>query len=136
MMVLYGWLPSVCFWYRVADSKCVPLLLLPDFAYDDDMGEEFDDLDPTLRNIIDQVSGCVTVCARALISIIDCLTACLFLFPPTHTHTQPQKSLNWVFVGGKGGVGKTTTSCSLALQLALARDSVLVVSTDPAHNLR
>ena len=41
----------------------------------------------------------------------------------------------FVLLGGKGGVGKTTSSASLALACAEAGYATLVVSTDPAHSL-
>ncbi|WP_029088966.1 ArsA family ATPase [Brevibacterium album] len=43
--------------------------------------------------------------------------------------------LRVLFVGGKGGVGKTTVASTLAVARALEGARVLVVSTDPAHNL-
>jgi arsenite-transporting ATPase len=40
-----------------------------------------------------------------------------------------------LLVSGKGGVGKTSVSCALALRHSWAGRRVLLVSTDPAHNL-
>lgn len=40
-----------------------------------------------------------------------------------------------LFVAGKGGVGKTSTAAALALARARSGQRVLLVSTDPAHNL-
>jgi arsenite-transporting ATPase len=57
------------------------------------------------------------------------------------THPQPlllPDEAKLIFLAGKGGVGKTTSAVSLALQLAAAEPSrqFTILSVDPAHTLR
>jgi arsenite-transporting ATPase len=41
----------------------------------------------------------------------------------------------YILVGGKGGVGKTSTSSAIAIKLADEGLKTLIISTDPAHSL-
>ncbi|UYT88683.1 arsenical pump-driving ATPase [Priestia megaterium] len=49
---------------------------------------------------------------------------------------QPEKIVQtpFLFFTGKGGVGKTSTACAVAVSLADQGQKVLIVSTDPASN--
>lgn len=42
----------------------------------------------------------------------------------------------YLFFTGKGGVGKTSTACAVAVNLADSGKTVLLISTDPASNLQ
>jgi arsenite-transporting ATPase len=46
------------------------------------------------------------------------------------------KLTKYLFFTGKGGVGKTSTACAVALNLADEGKKIILVSTDPASNLQ
>ena len=48
---------------------------------------------------------------------------------------QSSDGTQFVFVGGKGGVGKTSSSSAIAIALSDSGLRTLLVSTDPAHSL-
>lgn len=55
--------------------------------------------------------------------------------PSIHRLVNELTDKKLVLVGGKGGVGKTTLSSAIAVELATQGKRVLIISTDPAHSL-
>lgn len=55
----------------------------------------------------------------------------IFVTSPLQAETQTQ----FIFFGGKGGVGKTSSSSAVAIRLSDQGLNTLIVSTDPAHSL-
>ena len=51
------------------------------------------------------------------------------------TKIEASRAIDFVFYGGKGGVGKTTSAAARSVAEAAAGRRVLLVSTDPAHSL-
>ncbi len=56
------------------------------------------------------------------------------VFEDMNTAAGPDKR-KFFMLGGKGGVGKTSSAASLAVKFATLGEATLVVSTDPAHSL-
>ena len=57
------------------------------------------------------------------------------LYSISKSNSNNNNSPNFVFVGGKGGVGKTSCSSAIAINLSDQGLKTLIVSTDPAHSL-
>ena len=79
-------------------------------------------------------------CRRVVLLFYLCTASRSLLDPQLATTTAFDElaagtQRKYIMVSGKGGVGKTSLSASLAVKLAAAGHSVLVVSTDPAHSL-
>ena len=49
------------------------------------------------------------------------------IYVPTLKNLIDQTTLKWIFVGGKGGVGKTTTSSSIGVEMSKHRENVSLV---------
>lgn len=56
-------------------------------------------------------------------------------FKPLGQLASQLKNTPILFIGGKGGVGKTTTAATLAVRFASQGQRTLLISTDPAHSL-
>jgi len=73
------------------------------------------------------------------IPALDYVGRSYFVNDPAFSHLmaplEEEEDSKFVICGGKGGVGKTTTSSTLAISMANQGHDVALISTDPAHSL-
>jgi hypothetical protein len=94
--------------------------------------DEFEALPPTLQNVLDQKSLKWIFCGKS-IAVIPFLCA--------RADVQVEKVVLvcpafWVRQYKTDRIGKTTTSCSLAVQLAACRESVLLIVSPTQYFLQ
>jgi arsenite-transporting ATPase len=113
-----------------ADGLDVPFVILNRAAPHDD--------DARCRALADRDAA-----ARARVAPIDVFVAkrwCVAAEPPATIERADAVDVSprLLFLAGKGGVGKTTSAASIALQLAhrSPEKRYVVISVDPAHTLR
>ena len=74
-------------------------------------------------------------CCYLAVGDFELLLASMSLTPAAALRAAAGSDRRYFMLGGKGGVGKTSSAASLGAGLARAGHTTLVVSTDPAHSL-
>ena len=94
-------------------------------------------LEPTLQNILDQKSLKWIFCGASLShsGSMHALTLCLLQAERVVSVRLAAQHNAWLAFDESGVAGKTTTSCSLAIQLASCRESVLLIVSPAAFTL-
>jgi arsenite-transporting ATPase len=128
-----------------ADGIYVPFVVLNRAVVDDDCDRSRDDAArKRLAPVVDAPRACEPLdTAEAIEQWSSGLAVSqsrgLAAPPPRDLATSRPRDLvsRLTFLAGKGGVGKTTSAASIALQLAANHpDNYTVISVDPAHTLR
>jgi arsenite-transporting ATPase len=127
-----------------ADGIDVPFVILNRAVVDDDCDRSRDDAArKRLAPVVDAPRACAPLDTPQAIEqwsagVSPAGSAASRRRSPTLPSTQSLQLARLTFLAGKGGVGKTTSAASIALQLAAQHPdkNYTVISVDPAHTLR
>jgi arsenite/tail-anchored protein-transporting ATPase len=102
----------------------------------EELGDQFDlDVTPVFR-FDTEVRGVFALRALAQVAFTETRVKSYGrLFDPAGGGARSGKDAQFAFTAGKGGVGKTSVSCTMGVALADRGLKTLVISTDPAHSL-